>query len=169
MTSNLNNYLFVTADTHQSMLSLPSAYDMALHRIHIGKWGLNSGTSYAKQLCEADRGLVYISGRRTNARCIIGGFSVASFPRIASRRIRAIVDAPGGLGLNPPEMYISIDKTFIFSHPVDIRTITDKLNFIKDSSPKMYGKFLQGGVRKISTNDYNAILSASGHISKTIN
>ena len=54
--------------------------------------------------------------------------------------------------------FITFKVTKLFSKPIDIRSIKEKLNFIR--KPKYYGLDLIGGVKIIQRHDFELIINS---------
>jgi predicted RNA-binding protein len=156
---SVNHYLFVAADTHHSSIGMPSAHEVAKHRLKNQAWGLNLCTSFVSALKPEDRAVVYISGRREFARHIVASATMSSAAKeVRSSKLRMRIDAPRNLGVILAPLAVELKNVKLFKHPVDIRSIAGALDFIKSPEPRRYGKYLQGGVRRISESDYNLIV-----------
>lgn len=154
-----NYYILVTSDVSPNRLTAPSAYDVAQYRLSRGVWGLNSRTVLRKSIKSGDKVLIYISGRRENRQCFISHAVVGSRSRPTNFNNRAEIDAPFGKGVMVPEFFIILNNVFIFKSYVSIRKCKNDLELIK--SPEVWWRFIQGGIKKISKNDFEKIVQLS--------
>ncbi|MDF7798676.1 EVE domain-containing protein [Pontiellaceae bacterium B1224] len=155
---NMNHYILIAADIDRARLYLPSAYDIAMHRLEIMKWGLNNRTFHRKRLTPDDKALIYISGRRDHCQNFVGEVQLASAAMILRSSDRKKVSAPSGEGV-VSEYYVNLKNVNLFNNNVSIREIATDLDFIKRS--EQWWRYMQGGVIRISGRDWSYIVNKS--------
>lgn len=153
----MNYFIFLTNDVDSRRLAKPSALEVAKYRLGRREWGLARMTRHRTELRVGDKVLVYLTGHRDFsqhfvAKCTIGG-SVKQIPSSLSK----LVDAPDRQGVSMPVYSVALADTQFLSNPVSIRDHLTKLNFIKQPESKKWGAYLQGGVIKITRDDYRLI------------
>jgi hypothetical protein len=150
-------YILVASDVQRNMFSMPSGMELAMHRLNIRMWGLNSSTAFRRKIKQGDKAIVYISGRRENAGHVVASCTFASDARPCSLKLRREIDDPKGIGYMMPEYYVKLSEINIFSRRPKIKTLACDLEFIPDAT--QWWRYLQGGVRKLTLNDYRNICS----------
>ena len=150
----MNFYLIVAADAHNRLLSLPSAYQIAISRLKYKKWGINTNTRNRKRIQFGDKVIVYISGVRENRQCFIGSATVSSPPsKFLYNSVNNFNRFHNGVKVNP--YYMELSDICHFKNFVNIRNISDKLTFIK--RPEIWWNFMQAGVIRIYEKDFMLI------------
>lgn len=156
------HFLLVAADVDSRRLSMPSAYEVALHRLKKGLWGLKEHTRNRKQLCPGDEVVVYAAGKRQFGGCFVARAKVASASQPCPSANRAAIDSPDLHHTRiVSEYFIKVTGIKIFSMPVPIRSIKQKLHFIKQPDSPYWAAPLQNGSAKISEKDYSLICKLS--------
>ena len=108
------------------------------------KWLIGRKTRNRNRLMAGDKILFYQGGEE--GRKFVGSAELASGLRQTGN---SIYD------------FVKIMNFKIWDNPVEIRTLIDKLSFIKNK--KYWGVYLQGGIRKISRKDYKEVLRKAGY------
>lgn len=156
------HFLLVAADVDSHRLSMPSAYEVALHRLKKGLWGLKEHTRNRKQLCPGDELVVYTAGKRQFGGCFVASAKVASASQPCVPANRAAIDSPDVRHSHiVSDYFIKVTGIKIFSTPVPIRKIKQELQFIKQSDSPYWAAPLQNGSVKISQKDYSLICKLS--------
>ena len=155
--------MFIASDAHRLMLSKPSAYEIAMHRIFIEKWGINERTRNKNQLKPGDRMVAYAAGKRENGGNFIGLAELRSETSNTTAKIRFDISDPRGEMHILSAHYVELSNTAIFPNKVAIAGIRGELEFIQRvKNPIKWGAALQGGVVQISETDFETILVRSG-------
>jgi len=105
------------------------------------KWSIGKGTPNRTKLAVGDKVLFYQGGE--NGRKIVASAELAS-------------------GLQQTEnldTFVIIKNFRVWDNPVDIRPLIGKLSFIKNT--KYWGVYFQGGVVKLTKEDYQKIFRKS--------
>jgi len=108
------------------------------------KWSIGKQTPSRLKLSEGDRILFYQGGEE--------GRKVVASAELASS-LQQSEDAGS---------FVKIRNFEVWKKPVDIRTLIDKLSFIKNK--QHWGPYFQGGIVKITEADYNNIMRKSGKL-----
>lgn len=114
-------------------------------------WGLNPHTANRANLNEGDTLVFYLGGKH---------FFLGTAVAVSGAHLNK-QDDESNLFLNPGTYRIDLDDVKIWTRPKPIRPLLKKLSFIKNVDH--WGPYLQGGVRKISENDYKAIIESEDY------
>lgn len=153
-----NYYILVASDVDKRRLSEPSAYDIAVHRLVIGKWGLRTTTRNRKRIKPGDWTVVYAAGKRENGGTIVGVGQVATKPQLVDRLRNPHIDSPTRSSHVVCEYFIDLSQTVIFKNPVPLRPNRFELSFIKNPESLKWAARLQNAVAEISKADFMHIL-----------
>lgn len=139
-------------------------------RVTAGRWPLQRTTAHRRDLVEGDR-VVFYGAAKSNpqdpdagsflARATVGGsfFSIqdAGTQSYRDRVLAGAAASADPLLAGPPEFpyAITIEDAEWFDPAVPIRPLIESLRFIED--PGRWGAYLQGGIRRISEEDYKRI------------
>jgi hypothetical protein len=155
-------FLLVAADVDSRRLSMPSAYEVALHRLKKRLWGLKEHTRNRKQLRPGDELAIYAAGKRNFGGCFVASAKVATASQLCASGKRAAIDSPDLHHARiVSDYFIELTCIKIFSVPVPIRNIKHKLQFIKQPDSPYWAAPLQNGSAKISQKDYSLICKLS--------
>lgn len=158
-----NYYVFVATDAHKRMLTKPSAYEIAMHRLSIEKWGINEHTRNKKQLKPGDRIIAYAAGRREYGGNFLGIAELRSETKTTTAKIRSDVSDPKGEMHILSTFYVQLHNSVVFPNKVLIEELRQELAFIQRvKNAKKWGSALQGGVVRISEKDFELIMVKSG-------
>ncbi len=149
------HYILVASDVGRNCRFLPSGMDVAMHRLNLGMWGLNSRTANRRGIKSGEKALVYISGGGPYSQHLVASCTFVSDAKLSTWDIRQDVDAPNKKGYMMPEYYVRLNDVEIFKRPLPMVDLVSNLNFIKDKED--WWRYLQGGVRKISQSDYQHV------------
>lgn len=156
-----NYWIFVSADFSRNYLSKPSAYQVAVYRLKQRMWGINSRTRYKTWLRPGDFVVVYATGKREFGKCFVGSCKIGSPLMSTTGRIREAIDSPTGELIHQSPFYVTLTKTKLFPTPVSIRPLLKSLEFIVASASPIWGLMMQGGVVRISRQDFALIRQRS--------
>ena len=109
------------------------------------EWPIFSFTAYRKRLEEDDSIVFYKAG--------VGGQKFLGKAEVASK----IKKGEGKI-----DYFVSLKNIEAWKKPVKIKPLVSKLDFIE--SKERWGRHMQGGVRKLSSDDFETIVSASSHL-----
>jgi hypothetical protein len=155
-------FLLVAADVDSRRLSMPSAHQVALHRLKNGLWGLKQHTRNRKQFQPGDELVIYTAGRRHFGGCFVASAKVASASQPCASASRAAIDSPDLHHARIiSDYFIKVSRVKIFANPVPIRSIKHELQFIKQHKSPYWAAPLQNGSTKMSQSDYNLICELS--------
>jgi hypothetical protein len=114
-----------------------------------GKWPIGKYTVYRKQLSKGDRTLFYQAGNE--GRKFVGSGELFS-------------------GLQQDDkgtsFHVIVGNLELWDSPVPMSEVLDKLSFIKDKSH--WGLYLQGGVIRVSEEDYRTVVRRAKHCSRRL-
>jgi predicted RNA-binding protein len=160
----MNHYVFVTSDPDASRTCTPSAFQVAAYRLSKKVWGISERTPHRAALATNDRIIIYIGGQREHSQTFAAAARVASSAfRIHGTDVSRI-DAPRDSGKIRSGYAIRLDNIIAFKKPVPIKPILDKLSFVKIPFSNRWGAAVRAGVRKISKEDYDLILSLADRV-----
>ena len=153
-----NNYILVATDTESVKGARVSSKEIAAFRIEENLWPLYAGTRNRKMMAPGDRLLIYCGGTRAGARSIIAS---ATIDKVADvRRPNSVAELQKFLS-NSPSLMIEMTNIVVFTNPVSVRPILEKLDCCPSNLSK-WGVIFFGGVRRISDADF-AIISELGY------
>ena len=109
------------------------------------EWPIFSFTAYRNRL-EGDDSIVFYKAG-------VGGQKFLGKAEVASK----IKKGEGKI-----DYFVSLKNIEAWKKPVKIKPLVSKLDFIE--SKEQWGRHLQGGVRKLSSDDFETIVSASSHL-----
>lgn len=131
---------------------------MAKFRLNLGEWGLKHSTRNRKLIKFGDLALIYTSGPREYGSHFIAHAIIGSKAIPISNIHSQAIDAPGNSGIVLCEYAIKISGFTMLKTPVDIRTIKEKLRFIKNPHSSKWGGVLTSGTLRVARQDYELIL-----------
>lgn len=139
-----NYYCFTTSDAKCEI-----AYEIFGKRIKEKKYPLYFKTPHLSEIKEKDEVVFYIAGNNTNSQTFVASAKIALIDNLTD----TVVDPDKKR--NVVIKYITLQNILIFKEPKKIKSIIDKLSFIKNK--KHYGTSLAGGVTKIYQEDFDII------------
>ena len=140
----VNYWIFVSVPF--SDFNVSTIIEMFNNKEKVFKWRIGKKTPHREKLSEGDKIIFYQGGEN-------GGNIVASAVLISNLQNGDFDD------------FVNMNNLEIWSKSVDIRTLIDKLSFIKNK--KYWGLHFQGGIIKIPDVDYNKIIKKSKKLNKT--
>ena len=132
----MNYWIFVSVPFTD--YNVGTIYEMLEKIRNSKKWPLGKRTFHRKKLQAGDKVLFYQGGE--NGRMIVASAELSS----ALRHTENL------------HSFVKINRFRIWSNPIDIRELFNDLSFIKNK--KHWSAYFQGGIVKISKEDYNRIL-----------
>lgn len=139
-----NYYCLTTSDLRQE-----EAFNIFKKRIEEKKFPLYFRTPYLNKIKEKDEIIFYIAGKSTNAQTFVASAEISLVDNLTD----TIIDPDKTR--NVVIKYLMLENILIFKQPKKIKSILDKLKFIKNK--KHYGTNLVGGVTKIFPEDFITI------------
>jgi len=136
-----NYYILITSDSSDL-----EALAIFKKRIAEKKWPLYEKTTYLKKIATQDEIVFYLAGKGSNAQTFIGTAVVNEIHLNDNLLVDPDKDR------NVVNRYIILNKIITFPNPIKIKSILDKLQFIKNK--KNYGAYLIGGVAKFNEQDF---------------
>ncbi len=148
---NGKHFIFVVNDIRKEgyFLSAREVYDKLMAT---GIWGINERTPNRRELLAGTKIIFYQAGKGGQA--FIGTAEISdsiyklSEEEIAKRKLQSV--------LFDGEYAIHLKNIISWKQPKPIQDLVGRLDFIKRE--KIYGVYLQGGVRKIDASDYRKII-----------
>lgn len=129
---------------------------MALRRIEAGRWGLYANTPHKAEIRENDTLIIYLAG--------YGGMRFLATARAGSVDFKARdFRADGDALTDPPVAVLSLVSPRLFSSPLPMARVKDRLEFIPKGTSK-WGGVLQRGVKRISDADASLILTEAERV-----
>ena len=139
-----NYYCLTTSDLRQE-----EAFNIFKKRIEEKKFPLYFRTPYLNKIKEKDEIIFYIACKSTNAQTFVASAEISLVDNLTD----TIIDPDKTR--NVVIKYLMLENILIFKQPKKIKSILDKLKFIKNK--KHYGTNLVGGVTKIFPEDFITI------------
>jgi hypothetical protein len=136
-----NYYILITSDSNDL-----EALAIFKKRIAEKKWPLYEKTTYLKKIATQDEIVFYLAGKGSNAQSFIGTAVVNDIHLNDNLLVDPDKDR------NVVNRYLILNKIITFPNPIKIKSILDKLEFIKNK--KNYGAYLIGGVAKFNEQDF---------------
>lgn len=152
MSADRRYFILVASDQAPEFGPPLSAAKVASHRLSNNYWPLSQRTPNRKLLKAGDQCLVYIAGTKACSQTFYGSASIEAV---------AFWSEPDKFGIDSLAMgsvyetKLRLTKVCIFSNPVAIRPLLNRLEFHEDR--KDWGRSLQGGCRKITRSDYEMV------------
>ena len=145
------HFIFVVNDIRKEGQFLPAreVYDKLMQT---GVWGINERTPNRRELLTGTKIVFYQAGKK--GQTFIGTAEISkniyrlSEEEIAKRKLQSV--------LFDGEYAILLKNIISWKQPKPIQDLVGRLDFIKKE--KIYGVYLQGGVRKIEALDYKKII-----------
>jgi predicted RNA-binding protein len=145
-------YLLIVRD-HICEGKLVKAREIFEDRVKRGIWGLGRRAAHVKHLKRGDRVVFYVGGKGGGLLAGCGTLSSEPYPITEAERKGLCLKSGNYTYL------INISDVEIWSTPIPIRSVCNRLSFIANKEKPHV--CLQGAVRKISEEDYQLILEAS--------
>jgi len=157
----MNNYLFIVSermDSKGQKVTGQQVYDFLMSK---KAWGLHPTTQHRSVIQSGDHVIFYLAGQ--------GG----GFIGTATLTSGSYIDKTGESSnwwFNRSETNYRVDLTDIekWDRIKPIQPILNDLSFIKNKKTKSWGAYLQGGVRKITEDDYKIIINSTVYEVETI-
>ena len=124
----MNRWIFVIRDSEEEFKE----------RINVKKWPIFNKTRYKKEFVVGDAVLFYKAG--LNGQKFLGTCKISS----GLKKETSFVDN------------LEIKEISVFDSPVEMKDVIEELDFIKNEIN--WGNYFQGGVRKISEDDFSKII-----------
>ncbi len=153
-----NYYIMVAADVDKTMIREPSAYQVAHHRLKIGKWGLRHRTMNRLNLKKGDLVIAYAAGKREHGGSIVGYAVLDSNVLPLKNSLSSQIDSPTSNAYIVSEYYVKLKYVHIFQTHTTLRSLKDTLKFVKRPQSPKWGAMLQNGCVKILKSDYQTII-----------
>lgn len=159
-------FILVAADQDKSRLSLPSAYDLALHRLRNRRWGLNQRTRNRKFIAAGDEVVVYASGKRENGMTFVGRATVARTGVPLSHEDRYNIDSPVQREPSVCVEAILLSNVEVFRQPIPIKSLVRQFQWVRNPGSHGWGTALMAGTMRLSERDFELILDAAAQCAR---
>ena len=138
-------YCLVTSDTETKF-----AKDIINSRLKEKKYPLYEKTPFLNEIKKNDNVVFYLAGKGENSQSFVASAKILSIETIDNT---AVIDPDNNNKI--VLKYLNLDNINFFEKKINIKSILDNLNFIKNK--KHYGVTLVGGVSKIKYEDFKII------------
>ena len=138
-------YCLVTSDTETKF-----ARDIINSRLKEKKYPLYKKTPFLNEIKKNDEVVFYLAGKGENSQSFVASAKILSIETIDNT---AVIDPDNNNKI--VLKYLNLDNINFFEKKINIKSILDNLNFIKNK--KHYGVTLVGGVSKIKYEDFKII------------
>ena len=138
-------YCLVTSDTETKF-----ARDIINSRLKEKKYPLYKKTPFLNEIKKNDDVVFYLAGKGENSQSFVATAKILSIETINNT---AVIDPDNNNKI--VIKYLNLDNINFFEKKINIKSILDNLNFIKNK--KHYGVTLVGGVSKIKYEDFKII------------
>ena len=140
-----NYYCLITSDT-----KIKYATDIINSRLKEKKFPLYKKTPFLNEIKKNDEVVFYLAGKGENSQSFVATAKILSIETIDNT---AVIDPDNNNKI--VIKYLNLDNINFFEKKINIKSILDNLNFIKNK--KHYGVTLVGGVSKIKYEDFKII------------
>ena len=140
-----NYYCLITSDT-----KIKYATDIINSRLKEKKFPLYKRTPFLNEIKKNDEVVFYLAGTGENSQSFVASAKI-SCVEIFNKTEVTDPDNNNQIVIK----YLNFDNIKFFKKSVNIKSIFDNLNFIKNK--KHYGANLVGGIAKINFDDFNLI------------
>ena len=138
-------YCLVTSETETKF-----ARDIINSRLKEKKYPLYKKTPFLNEIKKNDDVVFYLAGKGENSQSFVATAKILSIGTIDNT---AVIDPDNNNKI--VIKYLNLDNINFFEKKINIKSILDNLNFIKNK--KHYGVTLVGGVSKIKYEDFKII------------
>ena len=138
-------YCLVTSDTETKF-----ARDIINSRLKEKKYPLYKKTPFLNEIKKNDEVVFYLAGKGENSQSFVATAKILSIETIDNT---TVIDPDNNNKI--VIKYLNLDNINFFEKKINIKSILDNLNFIKNK--KHYGVTLVGGVSKIKYEDFKII------------
>ena len=138
-------YCLVTSDTETKF-----ARDIINSRLKEKKYPLYKKTPFLNEIKKNDDVVFYLAGKGENSQSFVATAKILSIETIDNT---AVIDPDNNNKI--VIKYLNLDNINFFEKKINIKSILDNLNFIKNK--KHYGVNLVGAVSKIKYEDFKII------------
>ena len=138
-------YCLVTSDTETKF-----ARDIINSRLKEKKYPLYKKTPFLNEIKKNDEVVFYLAGKGENSQSFVATAKILSIETIDNT---TVIDPDNNNKI--AIKYLNFDNINFFEKKINIKSILDNLNFIKNK--KHYGVTLVGGVSKIKYEDFKII------------
>lgn len=140
-----NYYILIKTGGEDRSGNKLDARSAALQLVSTKLWPLYEGTQNRNRIAAGDKVLVYAAG----SCLVIASATVSNLVPWSSLNAKIIPIEVDGL----PVSTINLADVEVFSTPISLRPIIERLSFLP-KNPKKWGAGLMGGTRAISKDDY---------------
>ena len=146
----MNYYVFVNSRSHDWNDKVVPSFKIASYRIKNKVFPLYTGTKHQTLIKPNDSFIFYLAGRRKQV-----SFSFVAYGKIEGVEINDNY-SEDDMHLSAPIEKIVKLKPIVEYKPVSIYLVKDKLSFV--TKKKKWGASLQGGIIKITKEDFDTIV-----------
>ena len=147
----MDEYIFIISDRLDKKGSKIKGRDVFGFLMDKKVWGLHPTTQHRSSIKENDRAIFYLSGEG-----FIGTAKIASSPYID----KSGESDDWWFNRSETNYRVDLSEIDIWDRIKPIQPLLSDLSFIKNKKTKNWGAYLQGGVRKITSNDYQTIIES---------
>jgi len=151
----MNHYIIIVSPVEGFNGKLIDPVFIAKGRVTHGYWPFYQSTSHRKELQAGDNALIYLAGETKYSQKILGWVRIEGI----EQNVRKIPKFESALVVPKPTDIALITKYIFFDELIPIKPLVSKLSFILN--PEQWGKYMQGGCKKISADDFDVVLNAT--------
>lgn len=136
----MNFFCLITSDIKDK-----TAFESFSSRINSLSWPIYEKTENRNILNNEDKLIFYLAGKNKLGGHLVGSGEIQS--------VENFYDEDNQLA----DIRLKLTKINIFKNPIFLKSLTEKLDFIKYKKPSHFGLNLQGGCKIITEKDFNLI------------
>lgn len=149
----MSHWIFICT-SHDTVDGYIDSIEIYRQRMLDKFWGLGERTAHRESLRKGDKIIFYVGYPYTFfAGCAV--LDSIAFLRTKEHNIKY----GHGKEFFQSAYGVYLDEVDIWQKPILVRNIAQGLDFIK--KPKIWGAYLQGGIREITQHDFNTVIQKS--------
>ncbi|PKG84386.1 hypothetical protein CXF85_08680 [Colwellia sp. 75C3] len=144
-------FLFITVDaSHFELRKKLPAVEVINNRLNLRLWPIYQRTNHKDHISSGDKCLFYVGGTKELIRHVIASATILDVSVDNS-----LIDHED-YSVSLPYKKLILDTPNYFSAPVNLKDFLSNLSFVPKNT-KYWGTSLQGGCKKITSNDYELL------------
>ena len=160
----MNYFILVATDSYFKGGASASAEEIALFRLSNKVWPLYNGTRNKEVIEGGDRALIYVGGSKSRGGEIVASCTIKKIKRNVLTNAKVDLD---GVLTERPDALLTLSKIHKFKTGIEFRKILPKLE-CAPKNLKKWGIVLIGGVRRISSKDFNVLSDCTNLLNKSL-
>jgi len=157
--TRMSNFILVCMEGVTADGVVVSEDKIAARRMHAKRWPLFARTKHRSEIDPGSRVLVYVGGQQAWGQSFVATATVLACDQVDRTRRRHPADTSDDAVEQQVVAWLRLAEVRPLRPAREMRDLLDRLSFIPENRSR-WGVSFMGGVRRISDEDWNAIVSA---------